>query len=728
MIYFLNCNLKSYLHAKVLRYLASIRAPSLRRIERFPKVVTKMFTHKRFHLSINREKAIDATVENNGNKSIKAESSHTPQLQQTKSLFVHSLPESATSESLITLFSQLYPLKHATVVLDPITKISKGYGFVTFADYEDARRAQQTFDGALFEGRKIKVKAAEPRRRDLILREIAHEKRSRSPTLITDLEPERPLLNPKGLQPPKLIVRNLPWSISEPDQLAALFSSYGKVKHTTIPKKKPGISAGFGFVTLRGRKNAENAMKSLNGKMVGGRILAVDWAVDKQIWETLRKDEEIENSELQAQEKAKASSSTTIEVLDDGVNSLGPGQEITNDADATKSGSKRSWSQFESGTSHGSPLETGNSNNSTLFVRNIPFDITDEMLQDRFAEFGSIRYARVVFDPITDNSKGVGFVCFYCQEDANACLRRAPGAPSGQPQRNIKPKRMDSLVKPSLLEDLNTDPSGCYTLQGRVLQVSLAVDRSEAERLKTTGKLIRDSRDNDKRRLYLLSEGTISAESPLHGQLALKEIKLREDSAKHRQTLVKRNPLLHLSLTRLSVRNLPRNITSKDLKALARKAVVGFARDVKARIRKPLSKEEVLRGGDGQIEAEKARKAKGKGIVKQAKVVFEAREGRKVSEDSGAGRSSGYGFIEYTSHRWALMGLRWLNGHAARDLQGASKEDTREKKSRLVVEFAIENSQIVGRRFERERKSLKRSTVASKKREGGEIVPVPQKK
>jgi nucleolar protein 4 len=31
-----------------------------------------------------------------------------------------------------------------------------------------------------------------------------------------------------------------------------LFRSYGKVKHVTIPKKKPGLLAGFGFVVMRG--------------------------------------------------------------------------------------------------------------------------------------------------------------------------------------------------------------------------------------------------------------------------------------------------------------------------------------------------------------------------------------------------------------------------------------------------------------------------------------------
>merc|ERR1712098_411057 len=164
--------------------------------------------------------------------------------------------------------------------------------------------------------------------------------------------------------------------------------------------------------------------------------------------------------------------------------------------------------------------------------------------------------------------------------------------------------------------------------------------------------------------------------------------------------------------TRLSLRNLPKNINSKDLKALAREAVVGFATDVKSGLRAQLSKEEEARGGDEMREAEKQRKAKGKGIVRQAKIVFEGREGAKVSEESGAGKSRGYGFVEYSSHRWALMGLRWLNGHAVENTATG-------KKQRLIVEFAIENAQVAAKR-KRDGEEEGGAGKKAKKGKGGE--------
>lgn len=631
-----------------------------------------------------------------------------------KSLFIHSLAETVTTERLTRFFSDSYPLKHATVVQDPLTKVSKGYGFVTFADSEDAKRARDALDGSLLEGRKIKIKPAEPRNRSGKGGEKSKPNR------------EHQRGTPEEQKPPKLIIRNLPWTIREPGQLAALFQSYGKIKHVTMPKKKAGLSAGFGFVVLRGRRNAENALQGMNGKEIEGRTLAVDWAVEKEIWETAQKSPEMDHSRNRLPEEPPG----------DFVETNGPEKAISND-DSSSDHKAVSDSDEEAGSHNEDDPAMGSDEQgqiskrkdidadmSTCFIRNLPFNATDETLKDHFSSFGPVRYSRVVLDAATERSRGTGFVCFFRREDAEACLRESPRQQPAPGQRHTTNGASSfPQMKQSLLEDLKEDHSGRYTFEGRLLQVSRAVNKSEAMHLMTAGSSLRDAREKDRRRLYLLSEGTISFNTPLYAQLSPSEIKLREDSARQRQTLIKNNPALHLSLTRLSVRNLPRGITSKTLKALAREAVVGFASDVKTGLRKQLSKEELSRGGAELREAANARKAKGKGIVRQAKVVFESREGQKVSEDSGAGRSRGYGFVEYTSHRWALMGLRWLNGYAVgsatNDAEGTliASEDKGIKK-RLIVEFAIENAQVVGRRHEREAKARERSKLILEKREG----------
>lgn len=632
-----------------------------------------------------------------------------------RSLFVHSLPASATTDSLTKLFSQSFPLKHAVVISDPSSKLPKGYGFVTFTDPSDALAAIQTFNGALFDGKRVKVELAEPRSRGVQLTDGATHPTPElsSPRLNKRTKTQYGRQDALGEPSTQLIIRNLPWTISKPEQLAVLFRSYGKIKKATIPKKEHGLSAGFGFVVLRGRKNAEKALMEVNGKVVDGRTLAVDWAVRKDVWESLHPNGVDDTRQEESVPVRNADLEEVVEGNMTGSEGTGEQTEEEHELDSRSSAGYEYTGYSGESSSRGTDIHKDEQNySSTLFIRNVPFTATDESLNQLFASFGPVRYARTVIDPSTQRSKGTAFVCFWNEADAIECLRAAPRDRSiSMHSDKVQTSTSKQTNKKSVLQDTNADTSGRFTLDGRALHISRAVDKGEATRLTAAGHTFRDVRDRDKRRLYLLGEGTIPSNTPLYNQLAPSEIALREESARQRQNLIKNNPALHLSLTRLSVRNLSRNINSKELKALARQAVVGFSRDVKAGLRQALSREELSRAGDLMREAERARKAKGKGIVKQSKVVFESTKGGKVSEGSGAGRSKGYGFIEYTSHRWALMGLRWLNGHAAEaQPKGATNtQSSSARKKRLIVEFAIENAQVVGRRQERETQSLNKS-------------------
>ncbi|KAL5334435.1 ribosome biogenesis [Aspergillus crustosus] len=607
--------------------------------------------------------------------------------QARRELFIRSLPASATTESLAEHFSQSYVIKHAVVVIDPKTKLSKGYGFVTFADVEDAKSAVEELDGSMFEGKKIRVEYAQSRER------VVDEALGKSAPSAAAVErkKKRDEQHKGDTVPPKLIVRNLPWSIKEPEDLAVHFRSFGKVKFVTLPKKGTQL-AGFGFVVLRGKKNAEKALAAVNGKEVDGRTLAVDWAVDKEVWQN----QQIEEEQTEAEVKEESSD---VDMDDAGGVGLDNG-ELDEDLSEDEDEDDKEDDDIKD---HDEELDDGiekedERNASTIFIRNLPFTCTDESLYDHFTQFGTLRYARIVVDPETDRPRGTGFVCFWKPENAQVCLQGAPKQQDYSPAEKEKQKK-GSLIKQSVLQNENSDPTGQYTIDGRVLQISRAVSKTRATQLLEEGVSKRLVRDTDKRRLYLLNEGTISPSSTLYNQLSPNEVKMREDSYKQRQNFIRKNPSLHLSLTRLSIRNIPRHITSKELKQLARQGVVGFATDVKEGIREPLSKEEADRAAEEMREADRLRKKKAVGIVRQAKIVYEGRDGSKVAEGSGAGRSRGYGFIEYFTHRHALMGLRWLNGHAIAPPKDVS-EELKDRKKRLIVEFAIENAQVVKRRSE----------------------------
>ncbi|QDS67520.1 hypothetical protein FKW77_001792 [Venturia effusa] len=628
--------------------------------------------------------------------------------QHRRQLFVRQLPRQTTSEDLTQHFSQSLPVKHAVVVTDAATKDCKGYGFVSFADAEDAQRALEEFHGSLLHGSKIRVELAEARHR------------AEDGTL--GLKPanaakERQRVAAGEQQAPKLIVRNLPWTIDTPDKVVLLFRSYGKIKHCVVPKNAKGTMMGFAIVVMRGKKNAEKAMEGINGRTIEGRTLAVDWAVDKDTWQNGQKDEVVkEEAERLEKEATHEDDGTQAEDEDGHIYPSGDdnrASENANDDEQDEEDLSEDEDDDDGEEEEPTLKPRTTTTESTLFVRNLPFTCTDEELKEHFEDFGPVRYARIVLDRGTERPRGTGFVCFYKVEDADGCLREAPRASTRAAAGKGK-KDMADINGHTVLQNELGDPSGRFTLNGRVLIVTRAVEKGEASRLTAEGVAHRNVRDKDKRRLYLLNEGTIASNTPLYAKLSPSEIAMREASAKQRKALIESNPSLHISLTRLSVRNIPRTITSKDLKALAREAVVGFATDVKEGKRERLSKEELSRGGDEMREAERLRKLKGKGIVSQATIVFEGREGTKVKE--GAGRSRGYGFIEYATHRSALMGLRWLNGHsigyqaAETEKKGKkpSKEDLQERKKRLIVEFAIENAQVVTRRNELQMKSRER--------------------
>lgn len=675
-----------------------------------------------------RRREAEADLEHQGaaTKTQDGPPSKKSRVEERRSLFVRSLPPSATAESLTDFFSQHYPVKHATVVIDPKTKESRGYGFVTFTDADDAVEAKQKLNNELLGGRRMRLEVAEPRHRaggdSAAKSHIAEEKKKREEEMA------------EARKAPKLIIRNLPWSIKSSEQLTKTFSKYGKIKFADLPNNK-GKLKGFGFVTFRSKKHAERAMEEMNGKDVDGRTIAVDWAVSKDEWQQQQGQEQDDEEKDEPKTKSKKSKKDKADQDDDEDEEMKDlneedrdlaifmkkmedfdsededdeeGGKLEDDDDDEEDDEEEDEDEDEDGNedlSSDADEETVEEkpkrltdNSTTVFIRNLPFTATDESLKEHFEKFGHIRYARIVKDKATERPAGTGFVCFVKEDEFKACLRNAP-----RQRQPVKTSRH------SVLQDETVDTDGRYTLDGRVLSVAHAVSKEESARLTEAGPAARKGQEKDKRRLYLLAEGTIPSSSPLYKQLSPTEVKLREQSLQQRKKQVTSNPSLHLSMTRLAIRNLPRNMSSKELKQLARQAIVGFSADLKAGKRAPLSKEELARGGAEDREAEHRRKEKGVGVVKQAKVVFETRDGKKVDESTGAGLSRGYGFIEYSSHRWALMGLRWLNGHPLKNEAGRTV--------RVIAEFAIENAQVVSRRKANELRARTKQAEAQDKGE-----------
>lgn len=607
-----------------------------------------------------------------------------------RTLFVRSVPFEASAEQLLEYFSQFVPVKHAVIVTGDDQK-SKGFGFVSFTEDDDTLTALVESKKEKFQGRLLRVDIAKRRDRKVEKTGQNGEKKA-----------DRPKVAPVEKRRARLIIRNLPWTCKDPEVLKKLFSKYGAVFDAYIPKKKGGQMCGFAFVTMKKDVSAARAVKESVGLKIDGREVAVDLAVEKSKWEKIQ-DEKAEKDEEDQEDEENDDEEDNDDENDDDDESDDDDADPEEESDFHALNGVNSDAEVEEEEEEEEeekPRKKSNRQEAfSVFVRNIPYDADAVTLKEHFEQFGAVKYALPVIDRETGLARGSAFVAFEKEDAYNDCLENAP-----------------SQASTSLL--IADDVSRAYVYQGRILSVSAAVDRESASRLADRNSEARKEvlgkapSDKDKRNLFLLNEGRITERSKLARVITKTDMELREKSYKLRVQQLNKNPTLHLSLTRLAIRNLPRAMNEKALKALGRKAVVQFATDVKEGTRQELSREEINRSvkhkhDSGEFEVadkDAKRKTKKTGVVKQAKVIME------VKGSGETGRSRGYGFIEFRDHKTALMGLRWLNAHevSATEIVEGMDDGTKKlaelegiSKRKLIVEFAIENAQVMKRRREK---------------------------
>lgn len=189
--------------------------------------------------------------------------------------------------------------------------------------------------------------------------------------------------------------------------------------------------------------------------------------------------------------------------------------------------------------------------------------------------------------------------------------------------------------------------------------------------------------------------------SPAAAALPEAEVEKRQSSFNARKTLLRSNPSLYISKTRLSIRQIPLFATDRTLKRLAIHAVRDFDKEVREETREPLSRIEEADDTLSPALAAKTSKKKGRGEretpVIQSKVV---RQTEKLDPLTGQGRSKGYGFLEMRSHKDALKVLRWANNNA--------------DAGKLLAEWHAEELKEL---FERTKKDLEAARKENKEKE-----------
>ena len=68
---------------------------------------------------------------------------------------------------------------------------------------------------------------------------------------------------------------------------------------------------------------------------------------------------------------------------------------------------------------------------TNIYVGNLPFDTTNDQLEDLFGEHGTVSRAQVISDRETGRSRGFGFVEMEDENEALAAIEAVNGADFG---------------------------------------------------------------------------------------------------------------------------------------------------------------------------------------------------------------------------------------------------------------------------------------------------------
>ncbi|KAK6143446.1 hypothetical protein DH2020_023794 [Rehmannia glutinosa] len=203
----------------------------------------------------------------------------------------------------------------------------------------------------------------------------------------------------------------------------------------------------------------------------------------------------------------------------------------------------------------------------TIFISNLPFEITSEEVKQRFSSFGEVQSFIPVLHQVTKRPRGTGFLKFTTTDAADAALSAA-----------------------------NTVTGQGILIKGRPVKVLKALDKKTAND-KAVEKAKKEVHDH--RNLYLVKEGLITEGMPAAEGVSASDMSKRKKL--HEDKMAKlRSPNFRVSRTRLIVYNVPKTMQEKNLKKLFMDAVISRATKQKPAIRQIKILQDSKKGKEGE--------------------------------------------------------------------------------------------------------------------------------
>ncbi|EEH36473.2 mRNA binding post-transcriptional regulator (Csx1) [Paracoccidioides lutzii Pb01] len=198
------------------------------------------------------------------------------------SIFVGDLGPEVNEYVLVSLFQSRFPsCKSAKIMTDPISGMSRGYGFVRFSDETDQQRALTEMQGVYCGNRPMRISTATPK--------------NKGPGAGPGGAMGMPGAGPAGMYPPMggppmgyygapqpmnqftdpnnttVFVGGLSGYVTE-DELRSFFQGFGEITYVKIPPGK-----GCGFVQFVQRHAAEMAINQMQGYPIGNSRVRLSW-------------------------------------------------------------------------------------------------------------------------------------------------------------------------------------------------------------------------------------------------------------------------------------------------------------------------------------------------------------------------------------------------------------------------------------------------------------------
>lgn len=341
------------------------------------------------------------------------------------SLYVGDLAPEVNESMLYEIFNAVGPVASVRVCRDALTRRSLGYAYVNFHDVRDAERALDTMNFSNIHNRTCRIMWSQ-----------------RDPTL-------------RRSGAGNIYIKNLDPTIDS-KTVYDTFSVFGNILSCKVVTNQVYESLGYGFVHFESEEAAKNAITTVNGKMLAGRVVAVQpFKSRKERESSAKKFTNVYvkglpsdcNKQALEEHFGKYGTVTSCFLPMDEKNARPKGfgfinyetheeaaAAIENLHDKDWNGTKLYVSKAQKKVDRLRELRSRFDQlrlehryaGVNLYIKNLTDSMNDQRLCDEFKKFGNITSARVMYDG-NNVSRQFGFVCFQNSEEATKAVTEMNG-------------------------------------------------------------------------------------------------------------------------------------------------------------------------------------------------------------------------------------------------------------------------------------------------------------